>query len=216
MRIRIEITRNGRPVRAASPRTRRARKLLATLFVLGLVGSATGIGSYSAFTSTTSNAGNSFAAGTVAIEDNDSGTAMLSLANSKPGDSDTSCIKIKYTGSLDANVRIYGSVTGSMSSYMTLTVTRGTQASPSFDSCSGFTADGTNYIGQGNGVIYNGNLSSFPSSYAAGIVDPYSGSPELWTTNEEHIYRFVVTLQDNNAAQGLTGGASFTWEARNT
>ena len=97
-----------------------------------------------------------------------------------------------------------------------LTVTRGTDSSPSFDSCANFTPDATNYVGAGNGVVYSGPLSSFPASYAAGIVDPTSGSPETWSQSEAHSYRFVVTLQDDNAAQGLTGNALFTWEARYT
>ena len=213
--IKIQITRGDKPTDPAGAGVRRTRKLVATLFVLGIVGAFAGVGSYSAFTATTGNTGNSFAAGTVAIEDNDSGTAMLSLANAKPTDSDTSCIKIRYTGSLASSVRLYGSVSGTMTSYMTLTVTRGTDSSPSYDSCSNFTADATNYLGLGNGVVYQGALSSFPANYAAGIVDPHSGSPESWTTNEEHSYRFVVTLNNNNAAQGTTGNAAFTWEAQN-
>lgn len=187
-----------------------------TMLVIGVVGLVAGVGSYAVFTATTGNTGNSFASGTVAIEDNDSNTAMLALANAKPGDADTSCIRIEYTGSLDSTVRLYGSVSGGLTDYLTLTVARGTDSSPSFDSCSNFTADAANYIGAGNGVVYSGPLSAFPVSYAAGIVDPTSGTPETWSQNEAHSYRFVVTLVDDNAAQGLTGNASFTWEARNT
>jgi len=187
-----------------------------TMLVIGVVGLVAGVGSYAVFTATTGNTGNSFASGTVAIEDNDSNSAMLSLANAKPGDADTSCIRIEYTGSLDSTVRLYGSVSGGLADYLTLTVTRGTDSSPSFDSCANFTADATNYIGAGNGVVYSGPLSAFPASYAAGIVDPTSGTPETWSENEAHSYRFVVTLEDDNAAQGLTGDASFIWEARNT
>jgi predicted ribosomally synthesized peptide with SipW-like signal peptide len=215
MGIQIQITRNGRTSRPASPRTRRTRKVFATLFVLGIVGLVAGVGSYSAFTATTSNTGNSFASGTVAIEDNDGNTAMLSLANAKPGDSDTSCIKVKYTGSLASTVRLYGSISGAMTSYMTVTITRGTDASPVFDNCTNFVADATNYIGAGNGVMYQGALNAFPSTYAAGVVDPTSGSPESWTTNEEHVYKITVSLDDQNAAQGQNGNATFTWEARN-
>ncbi len=94
-------------------------------------------------------------------------------------------------------------------------MTRGTDSNPSFDSCTNFTADGTNYIGQGNGVIYSGALSAFPANWASGVVDPTPGSPESWTNPETHSYRFAVTLQDVEAAQGLNGTASFTWEARN-
>jgi len=192
------------------------RRILLTLLVLGVAGAAAGAGSWSAFTATTANSGNSFEAGTVVIEDNDGSNAMLALANAKPGDSDTSCIRVKYTGSLAATVRVYATVTGTLPQYLTLTVTRGTDSSPSWDSCTNFTADGTNYIGQGNGVVYSANLSAFPASYAAGLVDPTSGSPESWATDEVHSYKFVVTLQDDNAAQGLSGTAAVTWEARNS
>jgi Camelysin metallo-endopeptidase len=219
MRISIQIVRNGQApasqaAEARRPRSR-GRKLALTMLVLGLVSAAASYGVYSSFTATTGNASNSFAAGSVAISDNDSSTAMLALTNAKPGDSDTSCIKITYTGSLDAGVRLYGSISGSLASYLTLTVTRGTDSSPSFDSCTNFTADGTNYLGLGNGVIYQGSLASYPANYAAGIVDPKTATPETWTTNEAHSYKFTITLDDNNAAQSLTGSASFTWEARN-
>jgi len=210
----LEISRAPRP--AARPRSSRSRRWAMTMLVIGVAGLLAGLGSYAVFTATTGNAGNSFASGTVVIEDNDSNSAMLALANAKPGDADTSCIRIEYTGSLDSTVRLYGSVSGGLADYLTLTVTRGTDSSPSFDSCANFAPDATNYIGAGNGVVFSGPLSAFPASYAAGIVDPTSGTPETWSENEAHSYRFVVTLQDVNAAQGLTGNAAFTWEARST
>ncbi len=201
----------------AAPRRRRSlRTVLLTALVVGILGSVAGIGSYSAFTATATNTGNSFAAGTVVIADNDSGGFMLALANAKPTDADTSCIHVTYTGSLASSVRLYSTQTGTLGGYLTLTITRGTDSSPSFDSCTNFTADATNYIGQGAGVIYSGNLSGFPTTYAGGLVDPLAGSPESWTTNEAHSYKFTVTLQDVNAAQGLSGTAGFTWEARNS
>ncbi|MBA2614358.1 MAG: hypothetical protein H0U90_01020 [Actinobacteria bacterium] len=90
MRIRIEITRGGRAV-ATGRRRSRASKVLLSLAVVGAVTMAAGVGTYSAFTATTANSGNSFASGSVAIEDNDGGsTAMLGLANAKPNDSDIS------------------------------------------------------------------------------------------------------------------------------
>jgi hypothetical protein len=186
------------------------RKVLLTCVVVGIAGAIAGIGAYSAFTGTTSNTGNSFASGTVTLADNDGGTALLSLANAKPADAATGCIKVTYTGSLAAGVRMYGTVTGSLAQYLTLTVTRGTNTS-AFSSCAAFVADATDYIGSGAGVVYSGNLSAFPASWAAGYVDPTAA----WAQNDAHSYKFVVTVQDNNAAQGLTSTASFTWEARN-
>jgi hypothetical protein len=200
----------------AAPRRRRSlRTVLLTALVVGILGSVAGIGSYSAFTATATNTGNSFAAGTVVIADNDSNGFMLALANAKPTDADTSCINVTYTGSLASSVRLYSTQTGTLGGYLTLTITRGTDSSPSFDSCTNFTADATDYIGSGNGVVYQGLLSAFPSTYAAGLVDPTSGSPETWTSPEAHSYRFVVALANDNAAQGLSTTAAFTWEARN-
>jgi hypothetical protein len=191
------------------------RKLLLSLVVLGLLGSIAGWATFSAFSATTTNPNNSFASGTVVISDNDSGNAMLTLANAAPGATDTGCIKVDYTGTLSSNVRLYATVTGTLASYLTVVVTRGTDSSPSFDSCANFTADATNYIGAGAGIIYSGTLAAYPANYTAGLVDPLSGSPETWTTNETHSYKFVVTLIDDPAAQGLSSTAAFTWEARN-
>jgi predicted ribosomally synthesized peptide with SipW-like signal peptide len=192
-----------------------ARRLLLTALVLGGLVAVAGTATFSAFSSQTSSSGNSFAAGTVQLTDNDAGTAMLAMTNAQPGDSDTSCILLTYSGTLDSTVRLYGAVAGALGPYLTLTVTRGTDSSPSFDSCTNFSADATDYIGSGNGVVYQGLLSAFPSTYATGLVDPTSGSPETWTSSEAHSYRFVVTLANDNGAQGQSATAAFTWEARN-
>jgi predicted ribosomally synthesized peptide with SipW-like signal peptide len=193
----------------------RRRKILVTLLVVMAVGTIAGPATYSAFSSTTTSSGNLFTAGTVNITDNDGSTALLSLSNARPNDSDTGCINITYTGTLDSTVRLHANVSGPLAQYLSLTVTRGIDSTPSFDNCGGFAADATDYIGAGNGVIYSGSLSAFPSSYAAGLVDPVAGSPETWSNPESHSYRFTITLQDVEAAQGLSGSASFTWEARN-
>jgi predicted ribosomally synthesized peptide with SipW-like signal peptide len=195
---------------------RLSTKLGLSLLVLALIGVAVGVGTWSAFSSTTQNSGNSFSAGTVVLTDDDSGSAMLSLANAKPGDSDTACIVVSYTGSLAATVRLYGATAGTgLDQYLDVTVTRGSKSS-AFDGCADFVADGTNYIGSGNGVIYSGTLRGYPDSYGAGVVDPTPGSPESWTNPESHAYRFVVTVQNDDNAQGLNATQTFTWEARNS
>jgi hypothetical protein len=115
-------------------------------------------------------------------------------------------------------VRLHGTTTGSgLDQYLDLKVTRGvySPSDPAFKSCTNFQADGTNYIGAGNGVIYNGTLQAFPDDYASGLVDPLSGSPESWTTGEAHVYRIDVTLQNNFSAQNKDAAQTFRWEARN-
>ena len=126
---------------------------------------------YAAFSSSSNNPGNSLQTGIVAISDNDGGSAMLSLSSAPLGASDTSCIKTSYTGSLPSEVRHYATASGALAPYLTLKITRGTDAN-TFDNCSAFTADSTNYFGKGAGVIYDGKLSNYPTSWATGIVDP--------------------------------------------
>ena len=193
-------------------------KVALTLLVVALVGVTLRVGTWSAFSDTTDNAGNTFSAGTVTLTDNDAGVAMLSLSNAKPGNTDTGCITVSYTGSLASTVRLYGTTTGTgLDPYLNLTVTRGSFTTPpAYDSCTGFTADAVNYIGAGNGVVYNGTLQGYPDSYTAGIVDPTSGTPESWTNPESHVYQITVTVQDNNLAQGKNATQTFTWEARNS
>src|SRR5262245_56233961 len=64
--------------------------------------------SYSAFSATTSNPTNNWTAGTVALSDDDSNTAMFTASNLKPGATGTKCIAVTSTGSLASTVKLYG------------------------------------------------------------------------------------------------------------
>jgi predicted ribosomally synthesized peptide with SipW-like signal peptide len=189
-------------------------RLLRSLPVVGLVLACAGTGTVAAFSAATSSSGSTITAGTVSIADNDAGAAVVPLPAASPGQSSTGCIAVTYNGTLSAGVRLFATLGGSLAPHLTLTVTRGTQATPSFNSCAGFTADATDYVGAGAGVVFSGLLSAFPTSWASGIADA-PGSPETWATGERHVYRFVVTLGGSLAAQGLSQTAAFTWEARN-
>jgi hypothetical protein len=184
-------------------RTSTRKKLVLTVTLLGVLTSLV-IATLAAFSSVTSNSGNSFDVGTVKLTDNDSNAAMLSIVGGKPGATDTSCIRVTYSGTLPSSVRLYGTTAGTgLDQYLNLVVTRGTGAT-AFDNCTGFTPDA------GGGVIYNGTLQGFADSYAAGIVDPAT-----WNESDSHDYKFTVVVQDNDGAQGLTATQAFTWEARN-
>lgn len=195
-----------------------ARKLLASAVVFGLAVVVAGAATWSSFAQTTANPSNSFSAGTVAISDNDAGTT-LSIPALSPGASSSGCIKVTYTGSLASAVHMYAGTTGSLAQYLNLTITRGTQTSPTFPSCTGFSADPANYIGAGAGVMYSGTLSNLASTYtdfANGLVDA-PGSPQSWSGGSAHSYMLTVSLPAGapSAAQGLSSTATFTWEARN-
>ena len=188
------------------------------LGALALLVPAAGAVTFAAYTATTQNTGNRVEAGSVKLSDNGDATSLMTMSGAVPGDTTNACIRVTYDGSLASTVRLYGTTTGSgLDQYLDLKVTRGVYnpSEPAFKSCTNFQADGTNYIGAGNGVIYNGTLQGFPDNYAAGLVDPLSGSPESWTTGEVHVYRFDVTLQQDFAAQTLDAAQTFSWEARN-
>jgi hypothetical protein len=191
------------------------QKLLMTLLVVGVAGSLAGFGVFSAFSSTTSNTGNQFTAGSVSIGDNDGSSAMFNaVTGGKPGTTIERCIKVTYTGSLDADVRLYLSSggAGNLAQYTDLTIQPVTFAGapPAFPSCAGSANDGA--------ALYTGTLADFRdnrNSWASGVVD-YPGAGSEWATSDEVFYKFRYTVQDDNSAQGLTTAShDFTWEARN-
>jgi len=191
-------------------------KLAATALVIGLVGAVAGAGTWSAWSATTDNEDNAFETGTVAISDNDGGSSpMFTLSGLSPESAPAvRCILVTYDGTLDSSVRLYGTTTGSgLAQYLDVTVTRGTLPDDDFD-CAGFTADATNYIGAGAGVVFDDTLQAYPDAYAAGLDDPLPGAPESWATDEAHAYRFEVAVQDDDAAQAKTANQVFTWESR--
>ncbi len=193
---------------AEKTREKRTRKLLLTLLVVGIAGSLAGIGTFSAFSGTTVNSGNTFQAGTVYLTDNDSGSALYTVSNAAPGYSEQQCITVTYQGTLPATVKLYGSGgLNAVAAYVHLTVEQGSGAA-GFRDCTGFSASGT---------VYDGTLAAFNTTYGTG----YDTNPGPdWTTGESLDYKFTVSLVDNNNANGgasqlSTGAHSFTWEARN-
>jgi hypothetical protein len=198
------------PISAAKGNTvSKIQRLLLTLCVLGAAGSLAGFATFSAFSSTTSNTGNTFATGSVTLSDNDAGSAMYGVSNAGPGSSVQKCIKVTYTGSMPADVRLYTpSTLGAGANYIDLTVEQGT-GNPSFPGCTGFSAGST---------LYSGTLGGFASaknSYANGVAT-YPASQSQWNQNDAVVYRFTLTVEDTNSAQGQTiGSHDFTWEARN-
>lgn len=190
-------------------------KILRTLVVLGVLACIAGAGVFSAFSSQTDNPGNVVTAGSVTLSDNDSGAALYALTAAKPGDSQQSCIKVTYTGTLNSNVRIYTpSSIGELGPNVTLKIEPGTQTTPSFPSCTSFTPDS-------GGALFEGTLAAFGSehsTYATGLVDYPGTLATKWVTNDAVIYRVTATLSASapDSAQGKTTGSHIIrWEAQN-
>jgi hypothetical protein len=183
------------------------RKILITLVVLGVVAAIAGFGVFAAFSATTDNSGNSIASGTVAIGDNDGGSASLySLSDAKPGDAESGCIRVTYTGSLGATVKLYTSSGITNGTDFNLKVERGSGLSGAFPACTGFTAAGT---------LYDGDISTFGTDYTGGV----NARGSTWAQNDAVDYRFTITQKDDTTANAHTsvtgtGAHTFTWEAR--
>jgi hypothetical protein len=160
--------------------------------------------SVAAFSDTTDNAGNTWSAGTVALTDNDFGSAMFTASDMAPGTPVIKCIVVSYSGTLTpSDVNLYGVVSGGngLDAYLDLTIEEGSGGT--FTDCTGFASSSTIFTGTlANFAVTHDNFSN-----GAGVWNP-AANPELKT------YRFTVTLQDNNLAQGLNATATFTWEAQ--
>lgn len=187
----------------------RTRKLLLTTLVVGATSAVAGLGVFAAFTATTSNTANSIASGTVTIADNDASTALYTLTNMGPGSSTQRCIKVTYTGSLPATVKLYKPTTVTNGSAFTIQIERGSgiAANAAARDCTGFTPAAT---------LYTGTLGAFPATYTAGP----DAKGSAWVQNDAVDYRFTVTVVDDptpnaHATSVSSGVHDFTWEARN-
>jgi hypothetical protein len=193
----------------------KSQKVLLSTVVVGVLGSAVALGVFGLFSATTQNSGNEISAGTVALSDNDAGSAQFNITGAKPGDSWTRCIKVLYTGSLPADVKLYElGGGGPLSPYLTLKLQQGTQPEATFPSCTGFVPDATN----GTGTIYEGpGFGSIGASYETGApVVPFGQT--AWNPGDSIVFRSTLTLSPSapDLAQGNTTGAfTIVAEARN-
>jgi hypothetical protein len=185
-------------------------KLLASVALVGLLLAAVGAVVQSAFTSTVSNSGNTFAAGSIELTGSvDRASALFDLDGLKPGSAASRCIRVAYesSGGLASTVRLYGATTGALAPHLKVRVVRGSfsGAPPAGGACTGFTATP-------GAALFDGALSDYPDDYAAGLADP----DPSWADGESAVYRIDVELADSDDAQGAAATHEFVFEARNT
>jgi hypothetical protein len=184
-------------------------KLLGSLTAVTLVGVVGFVGTQAAISDTTENPGNQFNAGAIDLVDNDAGTYMYQVNNVQPLDSISRCIQVSYTGTLDSTVDLFMTTpVDSLAPYIDLTIDVGTQASPSFPSCTGFVPDGN---------IFTGTLADFQSTHptaAAGLeYSPNGLAP--WTDTDAVVYRVTLTLQNTvrGVGEDFSGTHTYSWQA---
>ena len=157
--------------------------------------------SSAAFTASTDNTGNSWTAGTLALSDDDDGTAMFATTAMRPGATTENCIAVTYNGTIAGGVPVTlhaATPTPDLAPYLDLTVERGTGGG--FGTCTGFSPTET---------AYTGTVAGFAAAHSntgpgAGTWSPAPGGTAT--------YRFEATLRSEDAAQGLSAAAVFTWK----
>jgi camelysin-like metallo-endopeptidase len=164
--------------------------------------------SYSAFSATTATPTNNWTAGTVALADDDSNTAMFNATNLKPGSTGNKCIVVTSSGTLASTVKLYGtsfSTTKSLADSLNIKVEEGTGGS--FANCTGFTAGST---------VYDGTAAAFAASktdFASGVG---TWAPAAGTVAKTYKVTYTLSPSTPDSAQGGTAALGFTWESQNS
>lgn len=130
-----------KPSKRATKIAAAATTPLAVLVAGGLVWQA----SYAAFTGQTRNSGNDWSTGSVALTDDDQGSARFTVTNMTPGDTDTRCITVTANASVPGTVKGYAvnPVFPSPTLADSIDITIRDGAGGSFATCDGFVPAGT-------------------------------------------------------------------------
>ncbi|WP_134765986.1 hypothetical protein [Nocardioides sp. 1609] len=197
-------------MKTPSTRTAKIAGIISTPVALLVVGLMVWQSSYAAFTGTTRNSGNSWATGSVALTDDDAGSARFQVADMQPGDTNNACIKVTANASVPGTVRGYAvnpvpSGKG-LEDRVFVTVQAGTGGT--FASCTGFVAEGT--------IIPRMTLSTLAG------YDDYSDGVGGWDVvkgTQAKTYKVTwdfdatgMTQTQVDALQGAQTGIDFQWE----
>lgn len=140
-------------------------------------------------------AGNSFAAGTITLVDDDQGRSLVNLADMAPGRPVEECINVEYTGSiLPVDLSLATTATGPLAEFMTVEVEVGDNAG--FESCDDFVPES---------VLFSGTLSQLASQ---GPRDVRS----FRNTGDSASFRFEFAVLDDGRAVGAAAAVDFVWE----
>jgi hypothetical protein len=213
-------------------RSNAPRTLLALAIPVGLVLSAAVVwqSTAAAFTASTDNTGNTWQTGSVVLTDSDGGSALFDTSRDgalQPGSTRSACIRVDYTGSLPANIRLYvttpvaGATT--LDPYLVTSVERGQDVTATTtvaaDCSTGFTSRAT------PSFLYNTATASSAGADQSLTMSTLKGSALDYTSglvvgnaipqNTSLTFRITYSVKDDNNAQNTQSMATFTWEAQN-
>jgi len=171
--------------------------------------------SYAAFSGTTRNSGNDWATGAVSLTDDDAGSARFQVASMTPGQTDTKCIRVTATTSVDGNVRGYAvnpvvSAQG-LENYVKVKVTSGNGGG--FGTCDGYVEDHT-VIPAGTSLKQLAQVDEYADGVGGWAVAPGTQSRTYaitWTFDTTGLTQAQV-----DQLQGAHTGIDFQWELQSS
>ena len=195
--------------------TRRLGRLSGAI-AAGVAIIATGSGvmaaSYSTFSATAPNAGNTWTSGTLTLAHDATGAMFTADPTVQSG---SKCIKVSSGGSYSGLVKLYSTSfvnAGALAERVNLTIEVGPAAGPgAFAGCAGFS---------GNYTVFTGTLKAFDtahSSYANGAATGSAGWNTTAGTPEYRVFKFSWNYDSTSSVpvpQGVTTSDTFTWEAQ--
>ena len=193
-----------------SLRAARIAAACATPIAVVAAGALVWQGSYAAFTGQTRNSGNDWSTGTVALTDDDQGSARFQVSNMEPGDSDTKCLTVTANASVPGTVRAYAvnpTITSTdLADHILVSVDEGTGGS--YASCDGFTEISSPAV--------DVPMSSFiqRSNFAQGDGD-WDVQPGTSSRTFRITWKFDTTGMTQtqiDALQGKHAGLDIQWE----
>lgn len=170
--------------------------------------------SNAAFTGSTRNSGNNWSAGSVALSDDDAGTARFQVQNLTPGDTESKCLKVTANASVPGTVKGYAvnpapSVHG-LEDRIKIKIEGGTGGG--FSSCDGFTSEETIIAG-----VTLGQMAAI-DTYEEAI-----GGWDVTTGTSSRTYRITWTFDTTGMTQnqidqlqGDRTGIDMQWELRSS
>lgn len=166
--------------------------------------------SNAAFSGSTRNSGNNWATGSVALTDDDAGTARFQVESMIPGSTDTKCIKVTANTTVPGLVRGYAvnPVTSAqgLENYVFVTVRYGTGGG--FSTCDGFASEGTSIPRMNLTTL--ATFNSYDSSVGGWSVPAGTSSRTYEIT--WHFDTGAMTQTQVDQLQGAKTGIDFQWE----
>jgi len=201
---------------------RRRRVLRAAAPIAGLLAAGLLVwqGSYAAFSATTTNTGDAWSTGNLALANNGgvgttysaSTAALFGETGIKPGSVGAKCITVESTGSLAGSLRLWhGAFTGTNATNLSAALNVTVDA-VAVGATTSITAACGSYTGGTAGALYAGSLAGLPASFAAAAGTPLAGGG-----TERVAYRIGWTLPaavTDNTLQSSNVTTTLTWEVQ--